>query len=489
MKFKLSMLLIVMFVAINITAQDRHYWYQQFGGRSTLLGGAVVSDVRDNSSIYYNPAAIGFIENNMLSISANAYSLANYKIDNALGNDINIDNYPLLVYPQLISGFVPFTSNQTWKWGYSILTRNKSSYRIRVRYEDTRDILNLVDGDEKYMANYSIDSKKYEKWAGVTLGRKINKNLSFGATMFFTYKSVIGTENISYKAFPNTNQPTNNNGEKIEFEISEIGESTYYNVPMTTVLWKVGLAYDYTSWNFGLTITTTPINLGILNSGASEKEAKINNIEYKSELVQDYIEIGTQEGVKSHTKSPLSIAVGAAKQFNKVKIMFSAEYFFKINEYSMLPVSDEKTVIKTPNNFTLYHNPNIAVSEAYKSVLNFAFAADYKITENSNILASFRSDLNNTENIERDINSPIQQYNTPWNLYHFTLGGQIEGDKNKVTYGFQYTLGFGSTDQYRNFTDVDKFSVNNMFNPDLNKMNYQYNALMLIISYTHFIQY
>jgi hypothetical protein len=73
-----------------------------------MLGGAVVGDVRDNSATFYNPAALGFIENNMLSISANAYSMGYFKIDDALGKGVDVHNYPFLIYPQLIGGFVPF---------------------------------------------------------------------------------------------------------------------------------------------------------------------------------------------------------------------------------------------------------------------------------------------------------------------------------------------------------------------------------------------
>jgi hypothetical protein len=53
------------------TAQDTHYWTHQFGTRSALMGGAVVGGTRDNSMIFYNPAAVSFIDSSSLSINAN----------------------------------------------------------------------------------------------------------------------------------------------------------------------------------------------------------------------------------------------------------------------------------------------------------------------------------------------------------------------------------------------------------------------------------
>ena len=42
----------------NVGAQDSHHWTQQYGTRSTLLGGAVIGSASDLSATYYNPGAI-----------------------------------------------------------------------------------------------------------------------------------------------------------------------------------------------------------------------------------------------------------------------------------------------------------------------------------------------------------------------------------------------------------------------------------------------
>ena len=88
----------------NTFGQDTHYWTQQYGTRSTLLAGAVIGGVRDNSAIYYNPGALGFIQNKDLSVSANAYQFDRIKMQNGAGKDINLKSNTLQTMPLIISG-------------------------------------------------------------------------------------------------------------------------------------------------------------------------------------------------------------------------------------------------------------------------------------------------------------------------------------------------------------------------------------------------
>jgi len=41
--------------------QDAHYWTDQYGSRSRLLGGAVIGSVDDLAAVYYNPARLALI--------------------------------------------------------------------------------------------------------------------------------------------------------------------------------------------------------------------------------------------------------------------------------------------------------------------------------------------------------------------------------------------------------------------------------------------
>jgi len=479
-----ALLLILMFLPVFSFSQDRHYWYQQYGGRSSLLGGAVVGDVRDNSSVYYNPGAIGFIENNMLSISANAYDLSFYKFNNALGEEIDLDGTSGLVYPQMIGGFVPVFENKKWKWAYSLLTRNNSYFSLFSRYGDVRNAFENVQGEEQFIAGIQIQTKKQEQWGGISVGKQLNKNISIGATMFISYKSVQGNESLFYRAFPQTDAPLDSKGETIPFFASKAGESRYFDVPSLALVWKFGLAAQYESWRFGSTITLPAINLWFMKFGSSQRELELSNIEFGGEILRDYIEIGREVDRQSKQLSPLSIAFGVSKSMEKSKLYFSAEYFFKIEGSNILISSGETDITTTPGEIQSGRIPNLNVFEAYKSVFNFSVAYERNIYKSWNLLTSLRTDFNNFQESKFEEESTIEPYSSPWDLYHLTLGAERVGEKNNFSAGLQYSMGIGKTEQYQNFKYND-YSLGGILNPELGEMDYQHHGLTLIISYTY----
>ena len=94
----------VLLMHLMAASQDTHYWTQQFGTRSALLGGAVVGGVRDNSMIFYNPAAIAFIDSSSFSINANLYLAENIKVKNILTQEKEFTSLQLTSVPLLTSG-------------------------------------------------------------------------------------------------------------------------------------------------------------------------------------------------------------------------------------------------------------------------------------------------------------------------------------------------------------------------------------------------
>ena len=448
-----------------------------------MLGGAVVGDVTDNSAGFYNPGAIGFIENNTLSISANAYSLAYYKIDNALGEGIDVHQYPFITFPQLIGGFVPFVKNQKWKWSYSLITRNSSNFTIFSRYADTRDAIEHFEGDEHFIAGFEIQSVKQEQWGGVSVGTQLNKHWSFGASMFIAYKNVQGSERVFYKAFPQTDTPTDSDGNEVDFYIAKLGENRFYDIPIVNIIWKFGLAADYDVWKFGFTTTLPAINLGFMNYGDSQREFEASNLYIEDIFLSDYLEIGRQTNNLTSARTPLSFAGGFSRKIPKGKIYFSAEYFFPIDTHNLVTARDPE--FASSPGLSLEREPNLNVSEAYKAVLNMSLGFQYQVKENWNLLTSVRTDFNNHADIEYKDDTPIEPYYYPWDLYHFTLGAEHIGRKSNLTAGINYALGIGTDTQYQNFTDTNNTTLGGLLNPQLNDMNYKYHGFSFNISYTY----
>ena len=59
---KTALLTFCLLIGYSTTqAQDMHYWTQQYGARSSMLGGAVIHGLDDNSAVFYNPANLAYI--------------------------------------------------------------------------------------------------------------------------------------------------------------------------------------------------------------------------------------------------------------------------------------------------------------------------------------------------------------------------------------------------------------------------------------------
>ena len=119
---------------ICVNAQDDHYWSQQYGAESTLLGGAMVGGAGDNSAVYYNPGALAFITNPSLSIDANVYRMDKTLITDGAGNGLNLNSAQISIYPQIISGMLKLVKNDRFRFSYTLLTRNHNNILMNTRY-------------------------------------------------------------------------------------------------------------------------------------------------------------------------------------------------------------------------------------------------------------------------------------------------------------------------------------------------------------------
>ena len=89
-------------------AQDSHYWTQQYGSRSALMGGAVIAGVNDTSAGYYNPARLSWITNESLSASASLYQVDVLEVENGAGTGNSLKSTQARIVPLLASGIFLF---------------------------------------------------------------------------------------------------------------------------------------------------------------------------------------------------------------------------------------------------------------------------------------------------------------------------------------------------------------------------------------------
>lgn len=72
---KIGATIMVATICFTLSAQDLHYWTNQFGTRSSLLGGAVVGGIKDNTAIFYNPTEANNIQGRLPFAQAKYFSI------------------------------------------------------------------------------------------------------------------------------------------------------------------------------------------------------------------------------------------------------------------------------------------------------------------------------------------------------------------------------------------------------------------------------
>lgn len=139
-------ILTFVFLALYGNAQDYHHWSEQFGARASFLGGAAAAGLGDNATVYYNSAAMSFVEKPSLSISVNAYRISNIQLKNALGNGYDLQETQLTTMPNLISGIYAPKKHQKVRFGYAVITRRNFSSKYDYLFQGYREVLSSTAG-------------------------------------------------------------------------------------------------------------------------------------------------------------------------------------------------------------------------------------------------------------------------------------------------------------------------------------------------------
>jgi hypothetical protein len=290
-------LLCAVLVATPAIAQDQNYNSYNYGTRSALMGGAVVGGVRDTTASFYNPGALGFIDNPSLSVSANALRYEQTTIDNGAGTGDDLDSDELNVVPLIISGIYKPEDKSPHSIGYTILTRQDHQLNFSDRRDVFSDVINnqFFPGLENYIGQYRSQTELTEYWGGLAYSYKLNDNLSVGFTNFLALRNQKNDSQVYARAI----------GTSLAFNGST-DVSSLYDYDHLRALWKFGLAGDYESVKFGITATTPSVD--IWGDGVSARNITLTNLDLNRDGVPDsLVADDRQDGLDAEYRSPLSL--------------------------------------------------------------------------------------------------------------------------------------------------------------------------------------
>jgi len=420
--------ILVFFIAVQAISQDDHYWTQQFGAVSTIMGGAVIAGVRDNTAIYYNPGALGFISHPSLSVDANVYKIDKIFIDDGLGNGVNLNSAQLSIYPQIISGLVNLVKNDHWKFSYALLTRHYANVLMNTRYSNTDFDQTQVDPNMKFIGALDYANQLNEQWLGLGVGYRINDHFSVGGTLFISYRAqsyqLSNYVRLVYKDDSTDVFGSINNDRTLKYK-------TFSG------LFKFGAAYQAGKWKFGLTVTTPSIQA--YGKGDIQREISLIALDTAGGG-GGYVVMGRKTSIPAKFRRPLAIGFGVEFTSAKTRVAFSCEYYTKINIYHLFEPQSDPFVYPESADTGSVHNELesfLHVQNAAKPVFNVGLGFSQDLGSKFTLILGARTDFSAYQQPEEGDN--FLHNSASWDMYHFSAGVSYHQKRNTVTVGFTYS--------------------------------------------------
>ncbi|MCV9388405.1 hypothetical protein [Reichenbachiella ulvae] len=446
MKYLLSLLTIIFLWQPVAKAQDAHYWTEQFGNKSMLLGGNVIGSVDDLGATFYNPARLALQDDPTFLISAKAYQYSSLRVKDGV-EKADLDQSVFGNAPTLAAGSfkVPFLPNH--KFAYAFLSRQQMSYSLGMKSELQYEYTNSWPGEETLYVDFVTSKSISDEWMGGSWAYAINEKFSVGLSSF---ASVFNQKRV-YQLFEDG--MSNDSSEVASYE-----RTRKKDLSATSLVFKLGASYEHKNLSVGLTVTTPYINL--ISSGKSEFDEVLAGFD----LDEDGDNTNDSRLIKNSTsdietkyRTPWSIGVGAAYDLGAVTIHASAEWFDKIDKYYMM-VPEPFEAQKSPTTSrTLVVRDRLF--DERSSVINWGVGVQFSILDKLKGYLSSSSDHSTLDQVSNNslglVTDNFENSIFSSNVYHYGGGFMLNLDKIEVTIGSVYSRGTQSIGKVVNLPGDD----------------------------------
>lgn len=453
------LLYLVTWTGIAITCQtDAHYWTHQYGAKGLLMNGAVIAAPSDETSLFYNPGAMGRSDNIGFAFSFLTPTFASLCTKNLLGDQKEKNLTSLGLSPGFLAVRLRPFANQNITVGITSFERLSTnlSYNDRTigfSNDMPRDIFrNEID----------FERRLSQSWHGVGISYNLSSGIGIGLTQYSIWHDERFTLDVKRELYAQATPSALSVGirSKIHYDISV----------NSSFLTKAGISYFRDKLRFGLTYTS-PIYGGIQKnaeylfdhlSKEDRRETSINSNRPKVEL-RDF-------------RTPFSLGLGVECDINLWTLAFSTEYFAPITRYDVINDLDD------PYDGLLATESAVPFVIRYsnKAVMNFAIGAQRKINDTESILMGFRTDFNPKGNF--DLNQNLNFTSSNPDVFHISGGGLFQLRHNIISMGIDY--GFGIRRNGQQLFDSNQVNRSNLLEfGSLNNTRNTYHTLTLFVTY------
>jgi len=441
----------VLFLPFFSFGQSNNYWTRSFNEESSLLSGAVVGGGSGPSAIYYNPASISEVKASKLSVNASLFSFDFIKIQNALGDDININSIRANIEPRFLSYMIKSRRYKNWSFEIAILNNKNITTQNTVAVDQQINILTGIPGDERYFAFYEYSYHFRDDWIGAGGSVRLSDKLFLGVSMFVTIKTLKYSNILSMEAYSLNDTIFNDD---FPFYSASSMQSEFLTFNDYRLIWKVGLLYHAESFSIGLNVTTPSLG-GIYSDGKrvmrKAKQENITNPE-SGEPVSDYVVVDYKEkkDVQVSYRTPLSIAAGFTYYSPGRKRTFysSIEFFSGINPYRIVEANESQDIGIGPVTYEAFFSDWLSFVSGARPVLNIAQGYSVMLNKSLQLMGGFRTDFNYIKNFDfGELTDLNKMYSVDVNLYHISCGLSWKFLGQDLITGISYTLGRNKNQQ------------------------------------------
>jgi hypothetical protein len=480
---KIATLLLILFSGSILLGQN-HYWGQQYGGQAPLMGGTGVVGVTDNSTIYYNPGAVGFVDSARLTASSFLYGMEFIKLKNGAGTGLDLKAIRVTILPQLIAGSIPVKKAPRFKFIIGTFMRSRTIVRLNRENEGYYDVIPGSPGLEYYQARVEFNNNFVEQWTGVGLAYKINEALSVGFTSFGTFT------HFDIRAFQNHSADAVADGKPYT---ASVNEYNFLRFDHLNQVFKIGIAARLQHFHLGASLTFPSIR--VWGQGMLDKSIEIYNLNLnpsdttiRAQKTPSYIIADAQRHLKSYYQIPLSASLGIQLIYPRIKLALAVEYYMGYKNHTVLQGEDRAVIRPAALNGDTVHD-FLKVQVSARPVLNAGLGAEVKVTTHLNALFGVRTDFNNMANyLPNNFQLNIASAVAPtWHYIYFSTGFTYRLSSHNLTTGFDYGLGL-PTDGRQIFNLTEPLQQTYLRGTVGKSMKTSVHRLSFVLTYIYFLR-